>query len=117
MNHYRYATGYTDPTGLIKMGARYYNPTTGHFTQPDPSGQEANRYAYASNNPTTHNDPTGLCGEWYSLVGCDQLLEDQSSERSCLFWGVAGGAGAVVPAVIAGGPRSWAAAGSLVLQL
>ena len=36
VNHYRYATGYTDPTGLIKLGARYYNPTTRplHPTRP-----------------------------------------------------------------------------------
>jgi RHS repeat-associated protein len=59
-NPWRFATGYTDATGLIKMGARYYQPTTGRFTQPDPSGQEKNRYAYAGNNPTTYNDPTGM---------------------------------------------------------
>jgi len=58
-NHYRYATGYTDPTGLIKLGARYYNPQLGRFTQPDPSGQETNRYAYAADNPSTFNDRSG----------------------------------------------------------
>ena len=59
-NPYRYASGYTDNTGLIKYGARYYNPTLGRFTQPDPSGQEANRYAYAGNQPITNTDPSGL---------------------------------------------------------
>ncbi len=43
-NPWRYGGGYTDPNGTIKFGARYYNPTTGRFTQPDPSGQESNRY-------------------------------------------------------------------------
>ncbi|RIJ69975.1 hypothetical protein D1871_20310 [Nakamurella silvestris] len=60
-NPYRYATGYTDThTGLTKIGARYYDPTQGRFTQPDPSGQEANPYLYAGGNPTTYNDPSGL---------------------------------------------------------
>jgi len=44
----------------LKLGARYYNPTTGRFTQPDPSGQEANTYNYASCNPANRIDPTGL---------------------------------------------------------
>jgi RHS repeat-associated protein len=44
---YRYA----DPTGLYKMGARYYDPNTARFTQPDPSGQEANPYLYANSDP------------------------------------------------------------------
>ena len=71
-NHYRYATGYTDPTGLTKLGARYYNPTLGRFTQTDPSHQETNLYLYAGANPTTYNDPSGLCGdEFYSLEDCD----------------------------------------------
>ncbi|MGA5605797.1 RHS repeat-associated core domain-containing protein [Streptomyces griseoincarnatus] len=41
---YRYAGAYADPTGLYKMGHRYYDPTLGRFTQPDPSGQETNPY-------------------------------------------------------------------------
>lgn len=45
---------------LYKFGARYYDPTLGTFTQPDPSGQERNLYAYASCNPVNNVDPTGL---------------------------------------------------------
>ncbi|MFG2322322.1 RHS repeat-associated core domain-containing protein [Streptomyces sp. NPDC048568] len=41
---YRYVGAYADPTGLYKMGHRYYDPTLGRFTQPDPSGQEKNPY-------------------------------------------------------------------------
>ncbi|MFF7365851.1 RHS repeat-associated core domain-containing protein, partial [Streptomyces sp. NPDC008125] len=51
---------YTDPTGLYKMGARYYDPTLGRFTQPDPSGQEANTYLYAAGDPINRTDPGGL---------------------------------------------------------
>jgi RHS repeat-associated protein len=62
-NPWTYATGYTDTaTGYLKLGARYYNPTTARFTQPDPSGQEPNTYNYASCNPTNNTDPTGLSG-------------------------------------------------------
>ncbi len=59
-NPWRYGSGYTDTNSTIKLGARYYNPTTGRFTQPDPSGQEANNYAYAGDNPISNSDPTGL---------------------------------------------------------
>jgi RHS repeat-associated protein len=55
-------------TGYLKLGARYYNPTTGRFTQPDPSGKEANTYNYATCNPVNSTDPTGLdaAGCWFS---------------------------------------------------
>lgn len=59
-NPYRYAGGYTDTTGLIKYGARYYNPTHTRFTQPDPSGQETNNYTYTGDNPTSNTDINGL---------------------------------------------------------
>jgi len=42
------------------MGVRYYDPHLGRFTQPDPSGQEANPYLYAGGDPVNHTDPTGL---------------------------------------------------------
>ena len=56
----------------LKLDARYYNPTTGRFTQPDPSGQEANTYNYASFNPVNSADPTGLdgvCDHYGTAVG------------------------------------------------
>jgi RHS repeat-associated protein len=60
-NPWRYAGGYYDTaTGLTKMGARYYDPGTGRFTQPDPSHQEQNNYTYAGNDPINNTDPTGL---------------------------------------------------------
>lgn len=63
-NPWTYAGGYDDTTSnRIKFGARYYHPARGRFTQPDPSGQEANRYAYVSCNPINATDPTGLISE------------------------------------------------------
>ncbi|MHA6757379.1 RHS repeat-associated core domain-containing protein [Streptacidiphilus sp. PAMC 29251] len=56
---YRYTGAYLDPTGLYKMGARYYDPTLTRFTQTDPSGKEANLYAYAGENPVNRDDPNG----------------------------------------------------------
>jgi RHS repeat-associated protein len=42
-NAIRYAGGlYDTTTGATRFGARYYDPNTGRFTQPDPSGQEQN---------------------------------------------------------------------------
>jgi len=60
-NPFRYGQGFTDyTTGLIKLGARYYDPTQSRFTQVDPSGQEANDYLYAQGEPVQNVDPTGL---------------------------------------------------------
>ncbi|NUR93785.1 MAG: hypothetical protein HOV67_00860 [Kribbellaceae bacterium] len=51
-------------TGLLQDGARYYDPTIGHFISPDPlndgKGDQLNAYAYADNNPATLSDPSGL---------------------------------------------------------
>ena len=56
---YRFAGAYQDPTGLYKMGARYYDTHIGRFTQPDPSGKETNPYLYASGDYINRTDPTG----------------------------------------------------------
>ncbi|SDO21088.1 RHS repeat-associated core domain-containing protein [Geodermatophilus sp. DSM 45219] len=57
---YQYGGGHTDTTtGLIKLGVRYYDPTHGRFTQPDPTGQEAHDYIYVAGDPVSLNDPNG----------------------------------------------------------
>ncbi|MBT2398755.1 polymorphic toxin-type HINT domain-containing protein [Streptomyces sp. ISL-100] len=55
-------------TGLTHIGAREYEPENGRFISADPiinftNPQQINGYAYASNNPVTQSDPTGLCAE------------------------------------------------------
>lgn len=62
-NNIRYIGEYRDAQGLYKLGARYYDPAQGRFTQMDPSGQETNPYSYAECNPTVNSDPSGLSAE------------------------------------------------------
>ncbi|MEJ3403344.1 RHS repeat-associated core domain-containing protein [Rathayibacter sp. YIM 133350] len=60
VNKIRYTGGYLDTnSGYYKLGARYYDPTLGRFTQMDPSGQERMPYAYTQCNPVNGTDPTG----------------------------------------------------------
>jgi RHS repeat-associated protein len=52
-------------TGLDLLGARNYDPTTGHFLQRDPIQEtgdigQLGGYTYAADNPVTGSDPTGL---------------------------------------------------------
>ncbi|WP_460707501.1 polymorphic toxin-type HINT domain-containing protein [Myceligenerans halotolerans] len=54
-----------DVTGLVMLGARYYDAIAGRFLSIDPimdlaDPQQWNGYAYANNNPTTYSDPSGL---------------------------------------------------------
>jgi len=70
-NPFRYIGGYLDPSGLYKLGARYYDSALGRFTQQDPAGQRPNLYIYAGGNPVNNTDPTGLfsLGEIFAGAG------------------------------------------------
>lgn len=48
-----------DGTGLLAMGARYYDPVLGRFISADTVRDGVNPYAYVRNNPLRFTDPTG----------------------------------------------------------
>ncbi|MGW7538602.1 RHS repeat-associated core domain-containing protein [Amycolatopsis sp. NPDC054798] len=86
------------------LGYRWYFPGWGRFLTPDPTGQEANHYAYAQNDPINNSDPTGA----YSLANLGSNLGGQlggyiaagvtaaacasTAGLGCLVAGVVGGA-------------------------
>ena len=78
-NPYTFKAGLQDrATGWVKYGQRWYNAGTGRWTQMDTldaplDPANANRYAYAANDPINNSDPLGLAVDW-ALVG-QQTLE------------------------------------------
>jgi len=73
-NPFRYASGYDDTaTGLYHFGQRYYNPTTGRWTQQDSLNNpldpaNGNRYAYTGGDPVNRTDPSGTISDCASAV-------------------------------------------------
>ena len=61
---FRFAGGLYDPdTGLLRFGARDYDPKVGRWTAKDPSlfaGDTTNLYEYGRGDPVDFVDPTGL---------------------------------------------------------
>jgi RHS repeat-associated protein len=59
-----FAGGHYDPdTGLVRFGARDYDPYTGRWTARDPilfASGHANLYGYVGNDPVGRVDPFGL---------------------------------------------------------
>jgi RHS repeat-associated protein len=120
-NVWGFAGGYTDPTGLVKFGARYYDPLTARWTQLDPATQGrpsgacgCSAYAYANDNPTNNGDPSGLW--WYSWHWWGIFLDLNYWETLSLVWygytaatalGIAGALATVGASVILGLILAW----------
>jgi RHS repeat-associated protein len=65
----------SDPdSGLMLLGARYYDPSSGRFISRDPIGYEGglNLYAYCENDPVNGIDPDGLLVRW---PGWDEIKD------------------------------------------
>jgi len=85
---------YDADTGLVRFGARDYDPVTGRWTARDPilfGGGQANLYAYVNNDPVNFTDPSGLA--WY-----DDYLDLQGTAEFIVGWGDAWsfGLGAII---------------------
>jgi RHS repeat-associated protein len=67
-----FAGGLRDPdTGLVRFGARDYDPATGRWTGPDPilyAGGDTNLYRYAGGDPVNATDPGGLASCNWSIL-------------------------------------------------
>lgn len=133
-----YAGQYTNvESGLQYLRARTYDPSTGQFLSRDPLADiTGTPYSYASTNPLSYSDPSGLCnanpftGSFWTEGNCisESSLnplkyyeeEIEAWENGCGYWdsvlhGVEGAvvltidaAGILVPAAIA--PDALAAA-------
>jgi RHS repeat-associated protein len=59
-----------DGSGYLYRRNRYYDPSTGRFTQEDPIGLAGglNFYGYADGDPVNYSDPFGLC-IWDLCIG------------------------------------------------
>lgn len=66
--------GVDDPTGLIQLGARPYDPQLGMFLAVDPKTDEyqpqlMHPYVYSRNAPLTLSDPNGEWPSWDDVTG------------------------------------------------
>jgi RHS repeat-associated protein len=74
-----YSADYT--TGLLHLGARYFNPSHGRFWAKDPLGRDSadtNLYEYVGNRPASMVDPSGAmsvaaAGALLYVLGCGGL--------------------------------------------
>ena len=84
---------YTDPTGLLYLINRYYDPRTGQFLSADPDvSQTLQPYAYASDTPVMAADPTGLYAVLYEKTcgpdGCMNITKRcmKVTNHCGLYW-------------------------------
>ena len=95
--------GIKDPgSGLVKFGQRWYNPITGTWTQQDTLDSpldpaNANRYAYAGDDPINGSDPSGV-----SYSECVLKTFRASAVTGAITGGIADVETAVIPGAAGG---------------
>lgn len=91
-NHFTYfGQTYDETTGLYYLRARYYDPTTGRFTQQDPAEDGYNWYVYGNQNPVMYADPTGFADERLG-EGIWSFKNDEFGVSILAHWLFGGGA-------------------------
>ncbi len=103
-NPWRWEASYLDSTtGLYKLGARYYDPHLGRFTQVDPvEGGSCNGYDYVCGDPVNGFDLDGRAVEgecvsgqfsvsWVTFEGSICTLRDDRGNKLVTYSGGIGG--------------------------
>ena len=101
-----FARQYTDAeSGLILMGARYYDPETGQFLTRDPRTPVTRQpYLYANGDPVNLTDPSGLqCSTDISSPGLSGDSLDDTSSGELASTGTLPGGGAASTGTLTGG--------------
>lgn len=96
-----FAGGLWDPdTGLVRFGARDYDPATGRWTSKDASrfAGGANFYAYAENDPVNYIDPTG----YFAVFALPDFVALAGEEALGGSSALGGAAEAGLPVAVAG---------------
>jgi RHS repeat-associated protein len=76
-----------DVTGLVYLGARYYEPTSGRFLGADPAGHAASMslYDYANGDPVNYSDPDGRLASKVAADVADGRLVDAAQHLHELY--------------------------------
>lgn len=95
-----YAGELGDPSGLVYLRARWYDPATGRFLSRDPlrgdpaSPATLNAYGYAHANPVRYSDPSGMCAVFCALAIPGAMIVSQAGPGIARALGQVGAAAA-----------------------
>jgi RHS repeat-associated protein len=90
-NSFGFDGGFQSQDGLYHFGDRYYNPTTGSWTQRDPLASalqadpgQTDPYAFAGDDPINDTDPNGefSSADYKSVVECRRFADIHSRSHS-----------------------------------
>jgi RHS repeat-associated protein len=127
-NPFRFTGAYQDAnTKLIHLGARWYDPNTGRFTQQDGITHitdltQGNRYAYTGDNPVNFTDPSGNSA-WSDITdGVEDFMTDagpltKSQQRCEEKVAVTAGLGGLMAGALAGLASSETGPGAVVVGI